>query len=609
MTSVRNLYTNPLWLAAVLALLPMQGLAQDNGQKTQTKGFNALRHTLQGAYKGKDFEFENKRWYDNLYITAGASAEEFMNTNLDLDMGWGANVGVGKYLSRKHSLRATFDWMQNNRMLGSSLKRYGASVAHLYNISANMMGYNPNRRLEVSTIEGVGYVASSISDTYKHGFRTYLGLQFKFHASPHFDVSVEPLFALNSRNTTHALATQRPYSLSYGIGANARYLIHDATFKPQAEINHLIYGYFYSASLGAQMQISDLEGRRPGPAFSLSAGRWIVPGLGMRFTGSVATDTWHLADYKANALSNDKDYSMYENTSYLSGRGELLIDPFIFFRRIDEERRFQMKLATGVELGWVSKENYDQPLRTGYYGLTAGLQFAYRCDEDKLLYIEPRFTQARYRREYEHIKAFRHFADNLVSINVGVEVCSPILTRSSMHEAMKMHFRRQFLVSVEGGINYPIQSRRYNDKAYIDYQAGLVAQYLLTPLQGAAVHFDASRIRVDHSLGHREYNVLSTALQYRFDATSAILGYYPNRRVNVSLFGGPGLAVRHNKADKETKSFFFAEGGFNVQYNFKEYFGIYIAPQIRLYPSEFLPNELTGWDKVASIAAGVTFSL
>lgn len=612
MISRHSTYCSCWTLSLLIMLLAIPAVAwsqtpADSIKGKGAKGFNALRHSLQGSFRGKNYSFENKRWFDNLYITTGGATEAFMNTNLDLDQGWGYNVGVGKYLSRHHSVRMTFDMMRNQRTLGSSLQRYGGSVAHLFNITSTMFGYNPNRRMEVSTIEGLGYVRSSIDDEVRHGYRGFLGLQFKFHAAPNFDVSVEPLVAANSRQATLAERTDRGYSLSYGLGANLRYFFHDRSFVPSAEINHLVYGFFFSASIGAQMQLSDLSGSEVGPSASLSVGRWIVPGFGMRLTGTMATDTWHLAEYPAESEISKAGYRRYENTSYLSGRGELVFEPFVFFKRYDEENKFQMKLSAGVEAGWLSKENYDAPVRKGFYGFTGGIQFGYRWDEDKLIYLEPRFTQARYRMGYEHLNAYRSFADNLLSLNLGFEVDSPILTRRGINEAMRPYFRQQFLLALEGGINHPIQSRRYNDRAYIDYQVGLLAQYLLTPLQGVGLHLDANRVSMDVYNGHQQFNTASAALQYRFDATSAILGYYPGRKVTLHLFAGPvATALRRSG---ETRFEFGAEAGFSVRYNFKEYFGIYLAPQIRLYPSDFLPNELSGWDKVCSAMAGISFKL
>lgn len=598
---------------------------------TKTKGFNALKYALQGAYKGKNEMFGKDRFIDNMYFYAGGSYEDFLQSNLNLDAGWSTSIGVGKLITPYNSVRVSFDYATNRVLLQGSLTRMGVSAAHLFNITSYILGYDPNRRLEFSTLAGGKFQLATLLEEKATGYKGFVGVQAKYHANRSLDFSLEPTIALGSRGITLAKKTDQLYNISYSVGLNARYLIHDRHFVHNPKVGLLKYGNFYSASVGAQIQTSNLEGGGIGPAASLSLGRWLLPGIGLRFTGSVSTDTWHFANYTPEMLENRKGYKMYENTSYFAGRIEGVFNPISFFKHLHEDDKFQIKVLAGGEMGYLTKVNYNQPIKRRYIGFTGGIQLGFRWDEDKLIYIEPRFTQANYSLEYENVIAFKKFSDNLLSLSMGVEIGSPIISRKKVNDSLTPFFERVVLLSLEGGANMPIQTKRYANKMYPDYQGGFLVHYLITPLHSTALHCDINRISVDEEDGYRQYNIISSAIQYRFDLTNMILGYDPERKVNVHLFAGPVASIRKSsetaildipsdnygdydninvpKFQEPSKFFFGAETGFNVQFNISEYFGFYVAPQIRLYPTDMMPSQCGGMDKIVSAVAGFTLKL
>ena len=160
-------------------------------------------------------------------------------------------------------------------------------------------------------------------------------------------------------------------------------------------------------------------------------------------------------------------------------------------------------------------------------------------------------------------------------------------------------------------------------------QAGIAAHYLLMPAHAVGARIDYSRIIDDSKDGKQPLNVVTAGLQYRLDATNAILGYDPDRRVSLALHAGPILSMRlkvkentDQSGDSDTppvvvvkdkqqgsKIFIGLEAGFQIKYNISEYIGIYVAPQIRIYPSDFLPSGSSRFSTVASVSAGVQFKL
>lgn len=633
--------------------------------KKGPKGFNALQYVNQGIWKGGDMPFSNKRWHDNIYLYAGAGAEGLSANKLDLRFGLMSYVGVGKDITKNHSLRLAFDYTNNGRPIGDAMTRYGLSVSHLFNISGYTMGYDPNRRIEFSTVVGAGFQRSKLEAKSASGFRGWLGFQAKFHAQRHIDYALEPFLGINSYKMMMAENVDRLYQLSYGASLNIRYKWHHSLFEYHNRASHLIYGNFYSAGIGAQMHLSDLEGQGIGPVVGIGFGRWILPGLGLKLTGFAASDTWHAADYPAS-LTKEEAYQRNENTGYVGGRLEAVFEPFIFFRKIDEEKKFQLRILAGGSFGSLWKKNYNQTINEPFAGPTAALQFAFRCDEDKLLYLEPRFTMVNYSVPYERVKAFKNFADNLVSLTLGMEVSEPIISRRRVNAYLRDYFQRTLLFSLEGGVNMPVMSSQYNKGLMVGGQVGLLSQYLFAPEHSVALHLDYNNFSEDRENAKQSVKAVSAALQYRLDVTNAILGYDPDRKMHLTLFAGPLASLRLKiqepvaaitpslpeaeepetpdveksfgrftrafmeeelptegieeeeevispilpKDNTKTNKFFIgAEMGFQIRYNLTEYLGVYLAPQLRLLPADFLPNNKSGWDKIATVSAGIQFKL
>ena len=642
--------------------------------KKKPKGFNALQYVNQGIWKGSDLPFSNKKWHDNIYAYAGLGIEGIPGNKLNLGAGITSYIGVGKDINKTNTVRLAFDYTNNGRPIGDPLVRWGISTSHLFNVSSYTLGYDPNRRIEFSTVVGAGYQMSKLDQENKSGFRGWMGIQAKFHATRHIDFALEPYIGINSYKLMMAEKADKLYQLTYGVSLNMRYKLHNELFEYHNRSGILTYGNFYSASIGAMMQLSDLAGRGVGPTISLGIGRWVVPGLGLKLTGSLGNATWHTADYTTEITEADP-YLRNENTTYIGGRVEAVFEPFIFLKGIDEEKSFQLRLLAGGEFGKLWKKNYNYPISEMYGGPTAALQLAVRCENNKFFYIEPRFTMARYQVPYQRIKAFKAFADNLVNISIGMEISEPVVSRRRVNDYLRKYFLRKLLMSVEGGSNFAIFSSHYNSGLLMGAQAGIAAHYLLMPEHAVGARIDYSRIIDDSKDGKQPLNVVTAGLQYRLDATNAILGYDPDRRVSLALHAGPILSMRlkvkENKlvkpvepelpdepetpvepepdanslgwtrgddtgaggegtdpgdtdqsGDSDTppvlvvkdkqqgsKIFIGLEAGFQIKYNISEYIGIYVAPQIRIYPSDFLPSGSSRFSTVASVSAGVQFKL
>lgn len=635
-----NRYNIIVITIALLLACPQSMTAQEN-KKNKPTGFNALEYSMQKRHVKKGVPFENRRIQDNMFFSVLFGAQKIApNGKAEFDGGTNIGIGVGKWLSPVNAARLSFNLSQNGRFIGKPLNRYGIGVDHLFNVTSYIMGYDPNRRLELSTVEGLGMQWSKIGEENKMALDLHLGLQMKVHLNPLFDVFIEPQVGLATRSLNHATQKDRAYNLFYGLSAGVSYTIRDGGFIKTKEDIQLGTSGFWSIGTGAQMHLSNLEGSGLGPTMNIALGRWLMPGVGFRVSGTFSTNTWHLANYEANEQEGSPAYRCHETSSYVGARGEVMFDPIMFFKKFDEEEKFKMKLFLGGEIGKMSKENRDLPIRRSYSGLTGGLQLGYRLQEDLLLYMEPHFTVANYSIPYTNVDASKKFSDNLLSVNVGLEFGTPTLSRKETNEAFMEFFEPHFIAGIDLGFNKPIQSKRFQERSYLDYQAGGFFGYNLTPVHGASLHMDINRVSMDMDCGYRQFNMISAALAYRFNVLNALQGYVPDRRFDVSALVGPVVTLRKNAKknimmmEDNSESDFLYEAdpfedeefignqtqtgdnkiivggqfGIEATYNVNEEFGVFIKPQIRLYPSKILPSEhVPGWRKIIACQIGAAY--
>lgn len=614
----------------LLLALPVCLMAQEN-KKNKPTGFNALEYSLQKRHVKKGVPFESRRLQDNLFFSLQLGAQKIApNGSAEFDGGTNIGLGIGKLFSPVNAARLSLNFAQNGRFIGKPLNRYGLGIDHLFNVTSYIMGYDPNRRLELLTVEGIGVQWASLNKESKLALDAHLGLQMKIHLNPQFDVFLEPQLAIGTRSLNFATEKDRAYNLGYGLSAGIRYIIRDGGFIKTKEDLQLGTSGFWSIGAGAQMQLSDLEGSGLGPSMNIALGRWLMPGVGFRASGTLSTNTWHLANYEANELEGIPSYRCYEQSSYIGFRGEIMFDPIMFFKKYDDEEKFKMKLFLGGEFGKMSKENRDLPIRRSYSGLTGGLQFGYRIQDDMVLYLEPHYTAANYSIPYTNIDASKAFSDNLISLNVGLEFGTPLISRKETNQAFREFFENQFFAGIDAGFNLPIHSKRFQEKSYLDYQAGAFVGYNLTPIHGASLHLDINRVSMDMENGYRQFNLASAALQYRLNVLNAIQGYIPDKKIEVNALVGPVVTLRKNAKNNAFGGFYdpFEDyvdvtssqeiqdnkicigGQFAIEttYNLNEQIGISLRPQIRIYPSDILPSEyIPGWRKIISCQIGAAY--
>ena len=110
---------------------------------------------------------------------------------------------------------------------------------------------------------------------------------------------------------------------------------------------------------------------------------------------------------------------------------------------------------------------------------------------------------------------------------------------------------------------------------------------------------------------------------------NAIQGFVPDRRFDVNAILGPVVTIRKNAKNNTWKDFYDpfndympvtvtgikdnqinvgGEFAIEASYNLNDQIGIFIKPQLRIYPSSILPSEFVpGWRKIISCQMGAAY--
>ena len=216
---MRNMKHYIVVLLALCSFLTING--QEVTKKDSILGFNAMDYLMQDRYKYPDLTFMKKHWLDNWYLQIGGglfmpnrSGETSMKLMQDM------HIAIGKNLSIKHGFRLGYN-IGKSRFKDTNLemKRSLLHLDYLFNVSAYINGYNPNRFFELSTILGAGYQVTSTGGETHRAPEGHLGLELRFKAGPQSFLTLEPMIQI-----TDGYLQDDWRHLGLGSGATVNYI-------------------------------------------------------------------------------------------------------------------------------------------------------------------------------------------------------------------------------------------------------------------------------------------------------------------------------------------------------------------------------------------------
>ena len=584
--------------------------------------FDATDRAFIKRYRYPDaVPFDRKDRKSHTYISLFGGIDKILpRSYTSFNVGPTGGVGVGTQLSPAHSLRLSLYGGSLTRSDdNASLTRFGTQADYLFNITSYTSGYNPGRFFEFSLLAGLGYQYSSFEGNREHVGELHAGLQLKLHPSPQLDIFLEPRLGLATDGIDHSFQQNwHKYDLTYGavIGLNyrlKRWMPIGGRSRVLQEENFLD-NTFLSYATGVQMQLSRLTGeigrlRSVGPHVALSAGKWIAPLLALRLSAFYSGDTWHGRTIQES--EGAEEYDIYEMSSYMGGRLEGMFNLLRLISKEADEAPWGLNLLLGGELGYMWKESYLNPTRGGYMGLTGGIQAKYQVAEHTAIFLEPRFTLAGYSaltRNGDGLETSERYADNLFSLNVGIELQRASQETRLARSLNRELFERSFFVSAGGGVQALAQGRRYHLKHLVSPSALLAVGYRFSPLSSVRLAGEYGPIRENRQDGDFRHRIVRGSLVYMLSLANLMTGYEPERKWDVHLLAGlAGTACLRNDGNGN-KFTIGEEVGVQASYRVYKKLHVFLEPKVHFYPKEKLMQwNKQGTDVLMSLQAGVTY--
>ena len=633
-----------------------------------TAGFDARRFIGQKRFIPENQSFiEKNSWSDHLFfsLSGGLSWVDQSRNKRTLTEGSRGHFYIGKEFTSIHGMRLGFGFNSFvEQESKQDLMNYVFRADYLCNFSSMRWKYNPKRFMDVVGVWGLSYYRTSLGETKSKAYGMNLGLQFLFKAGSNTAITLEPSlsFASDGYDLLKGGGRHKMHT-AYGVEVGLKYTFTDVNFSwPCDTGRYLLKNTFLEMSTGAATYGGNDIGfsRSLGNAYTLSLGKWLTPGIGVKLSAALAETRWK----EAVSMVKDSRSYIYEELQGHGGlRVEALINPMGFgnVAQFDRNAFFEVNLAAGGEMGWLVKTDFDtdgkkQFLKCNYLGLTGGLQFLFRPWDDFAFFLEPRVTVLNYDIPYENRPNLSEkYSDEVYGLNVGFRMSAP--ARSSCNKEKKVvaevmessPFIPYSYVSLDGGLSTIWQNKRYKDAASgIGWTGGVSGGYRFSPYLGVRLGASLASTGISGLYDYVEYVSSSEGLEVPFryrglwnrhlhqytisanlevNLSNLYMGYDRNRCVDVSLFLGPAFSgitdSSDQLADVETsvghsatiigsspRAFDWGlEGAVAVSARISEHLRLSLRPQLNIYSRDFVRSSINAgrWMGIVTTRLGVEY--
>ena len=584
----------------------------DSSQYTRrniAKDFNYLDHVLDGRYMPYGDQF-TKRWDDHLFIEVGAGLQQVVapSDTYEFTPITNANIAIGKQFSPKHSLRLTLNaGYAYQKEQEYFMYQLGAKLDHIFDMSSYFAGYDPTRRLSVSTVVGLGAVRSTFahnSDIRDHesamAFEGHLGLQFKIFTGPQGYINIEPYAGLGTDPLDiSGKRNWRDYDAFYGAKLSYVYYLHN-NLSPEARAEYLVKRILkdeltadstlfswrkplfieFSNSMNFLKTPELSMGATKGGGYSLSLGGWLSPAIALR--GTVSNE--NVVYTHASKFNNAEKDALSGN--YLGARAEALLNPFGFVRHYNWDSRFGVYAVAGLQVGKLWKRGYGESVNAYYQGYTAGLHLWTRLSDGLQLFVEPRYEYIEYHKPNHDRMTNWRYSDDLWGVNVGVTV----FTRTRKYidwkvweERDQSQFMNKIAIGVGGGFNFMQKNFQYaNTNLKLGYNLGGFAEYHFNATHAARLSAEGTVHRLAFyrfgDLEESHYGAAYLSLDYMLNLTNILNSQDPDLRTfEAFVFGGP-TAMSRVSSEGLGKVYYTGNLGMKLLYHVNRHIGVHLTP-------------------------------
>lgn len=439
----------------------------------------------------------------------------------------------------------------------------GGDIDYLFSLSNYLLGYRPERPLDVSVMLGLGYNHYMIGGGHNkdateglngssssHYFQT--GLQLKFFAGPKAAITLEPYMML-SKNCAD-LADQgtewHKYHFDYGINLSYIYYFNNrltppslaGSFKKRFDtskrwlrgdaddsLQRAPLFVHYGAGATAYNTFSDeLEvGKTWGPSVELGFGGWLSSALAVRSTIGLTSAGWARFTFRDNRMT------------YLSWSLDALINPFGFGRRYNWDSPVGLNFLFGYELGYLQLVNTDEHNNSFVAGYRLGMQPWVRLGRGTRFFVEPSWSALFYRKGDSNGKRSDQYA-----VKFGIEMLIGGPEDESVREPEGQLPGRLF-IALGGGWNNITGKYKYDNQATppLFRNALAMAGYHFNGYHGVSLsgEYLTDIYHTEHGEQRKKNWMISP--DYMVNLTNVFTGYDVFRRWNFYAMAGPTVAV------------------------------------------------------------------
>ena len=577
------------------------------------RDFNAIRFSMDRhhRYMG-DIMKQGNTYID---FGAGLMAVKHLNQNATEPLTT-LHLRVGRQFNPLHSARVGLTGGIGYMRSGANgdgpqtlNATYGAEADYLFSLSSYLLGYRPERPLEVSPFIGIGFnqaiLGSGNNRTTAHdlkesafSYNLHAGVQLKIFAGPYAALTAEPFMQLSSPgiDLSDQGSNWHRYNVSYGLNLSYIYYFNNLLTPPSltgdfkrrfGEGERWLQGsdedkaqrrplfFHYGAGIAAYNTFDDLRwAKTAGPTYSIGFGGWLSSAIGLRTTVHVANGSW--------AEKNDKINMM----GYASLSVDALLNPLGFTRRYDWESSVGLTMIAGYETGLLKMTNTGDHDRSNVMGYHLAVQPWVRLSHDTRLFFEPMYSLLIHRQGSENRKR-----DDQVTLKMGIELLMGD-RQDAKAETTGGILPSGYYIGIGGGWNATVKKWRYADySAGFPKNAMLMAGYHFNEYSGIMLNEEYQTDAVQLANGEEQrWKNWMTSVDYQLNVSNYFTGYQPRRRWNLSVMLGPTVAFN----DEKTR--FGVNAGLQLDYRFCRHLALFYQHRLywmdkNLYSSDQLYNQ------------------
>ncbi len=566
-------------------------------------GYNPLNYFEQERYRPDHSLFSNNHFTDNMSIGLyGGIDGIFQREGSFFLAGPRLGIYVSKFFSPVSGLELSASMARNkNKFSDYNLRSYNISADYDFNLTSFISDYNPYKRFQVISSQGVGVNFSKYINDNETSFDLHWGLKFKFVTRSQVNFFVEPRLSLYTDQIDFSEKRNwRRYDIGYGTLLGIDYSFGNSLIGSGETVKYTGWnGLFVGFAGGVQASLNGITDeislkRALGPSLSITVGKWFSSFAGMKASMFGSANSWTTDNYS-------ESFPYLSQAAYWGGRFEAMFNLFGFSER-SRISPFSIEPSGGIEYGLAFKQAND-PRKKSYLGATAAVQFKYRLYPDLAFYIEPRYSFVPFRNTNSRFETVTK--DKLVSVNFGIEAVN--LGRGTGKSAILPReideFTPHFTFSSGIGGAVVVQQRHFINRA-ISHMANIGVGYWFNSVSGLRLdgNMGTAISRMPNDLA--QVNV-SSSLNYTLNIVNLLAGYDNERRWDAEVFLGP-LFGYVAKTGHPLKLNYGMQAGGRLSYKVSGNFDFYAEPRMHAYAKRLFPDN-TGAIAIANLNFGATY--